>query len=241
MLRQIIRGLASIIYPKCCLSCKAKINPEENEEPVCTKCKGEIKKNLPPFCLCCGRHLEKNSPYKSICTGCVKKRVHFDRCFSPCSYEGVIKKLIHEFKYKKATNLSGVLSEIMINFIKEYRLPVKDLDLIIPVPLHKARLREREFNQAKELSLPIAKEFKKEMLESALLRSLNTKTQTGLDNKERISNVAGSFKVKEDLQLKDKNILLVDDVLTTGSTASEAALALKNSGALTVFVLTLAN
>ena len=129
----------------------------------------------------------------------------------------------------------------MINFIKEYSLPVNYLDFIIPMPLHKTKLREREFNQAEILSMHIAKEFNKDSISNILLRHRQTKTQTELKNKDRFLNVANSFSVDSRSDLKGKNILLIDDVLTTGATSSEAALALKKAGAQTVFVLTLAN
>lgn len=130
----------------------------------------------------------------------------------------------------------------MIEFIKEYNLPVELVDFIIPIPLHKTRLREREYNQAQILSKHVALEFNKNLLANGLSRIRNTKTQTELADKERLLNVQGSFSVNNNRgEIKNKNILLVDDVLTTGATTSEAALTLKKAGANIVFVLTLAN
>ncbi|PIP18631.1 MAG: ComF family protein [Candidatus Omnitrophica bacterium CG08_land_8_20_14_0_20_41_16] len=236
-----LRSLRDIIYPKTCLSCKTKISATTGEELICRKCYSEIKRNLPPFCSSCGRHLEKNNLNKNICPACIKKRLNFDRAFSPCVYDGVIKKLIHEFKYKGKDNLGAALSKIMIDFIKEYNLPISYLDFIIPMPLHKTRLREREFNQAEILGIHIAKEFKKDLVSGALMRHRQTKTQTELKNNERFLNVADSFSITNPANLKGKNLLLIDDVLTTGATSSEAALTLKKAGAHAVFVLTLAN
>ena len=115
------------------------------------------------------------------------------------------------------------------------------LDLIIPIPLHKTRLREREFNQAGILGEQIARNFNKTSSSDNLIRHRGTKTQTGLENKERLLNAKGSFMVKDATAIKGKNILLIDDVLTTMSTCSEAAHALKAAGANIVFVLSLAN
>jgi competence protein ComFC len=241
MLRRFLQSLKDILYPKTCLACNSKVSKVIDEELICKKCYNEIKINLPPFCFACGRHLAKNNLNKNICPACVRNRLHFDRAFSPCVYDGITKKLIHEFKYKGKDNLGRPLSKIMIDFIKEYNLPVNYIDFIIPMPLHKTKLREREFNQAEILSMHIAKEFGKNLAGKVLLRHRLTKTQTELKNKERFLNVAGSFSVDCRLNLEKKNLLLVDDVLTTGATASEAALALKNAGAQTVFVLTLAN
>jgi len=129
----------------------------------------------------------------------------------------------------------------MLHFIKEYRVPVEYVDLIVPVPLHKARLRQREFNQAHILSSHLAKDLSKTVSPDILIRNRDTRTQTDLEPEMRFSNVKGSFSVTDTAQIRGKNILLVDDVLTTGATCSEAAYALKDSGANIVFVMTLAN
>lgn len=129
----------------------------------------------------------------------------------------------------------------MNKFIKDYRLPIEYLDFIIPVPLHKSRIREREFNQAQVLSDRVAKEFNKKVLPDVLLRSRPTRTQTELTFEERRKNVERSFTVRDAELIKDTNLLLIDDVLTTGATSSEAARALKDSGARIVFVMTLAS
>jgi len=238
MLRRFINGLLDIVYPKLCLACKNKLNIHGN---ICTLCLAKIRKNTPPFCHCCGRRLEKSNITKSICPGCIKKNLYFDRAFSPCVYEGVIKELIHEFKYKGKEHLGLPLSKLMIEFIREYNLPVDYLDCIVPVPLHRVRLREREFNQAEVLAKFISQEFKKELLACAIQRHRHTQTQTDLDVDKRALNVKGSFSITRSDDIKGKNIMLVDDVLTTGATSSEAALTLKNAGANIVFVLTLAN
>jgi len=115
------------------------------------------------------------------------------------------------------------------------------IDSIVPVPLHKTRLREREFNQAEVLSRHIAKEFSKELTCNAIERFKHTKTQTELKVHQRPENVLGSFRIINADAVKDKNLLLIDDVLTTGATSSEAAAVLKKAGANIVFVLTLAN
>ncbi|MCX5703895.1 MAG: ComF family protein [Candidatus Omnitrophica bacterium] len=241
MLSRMIKGLLDFVYPKVCLGCKNKIKVRADNNFVCPDCWTKIKKNLPPFCHSCGRRLDKSGFSKSICPGCLKKKLHFDRAFSPCVYDGVVKELIHEFKYKGKDYLGPLLSRLMIDFIKEYNLPMDCLDFIIPIPLHKARLREREFNQAEILAKAIAKEFNKHAPSDLLLRHRHTKTQTELETDQRLCNVQGSFAVTRLEDIIGKNILLVDDVLTTGATSSEAALTLKDAGANIVFVLTLAN
>jgi len=241
MLRRFLGVLTDIIYPKTCLACKHKLDSTVTYDYICGKCKALIKKNVPPFCIACGRHLEKGNLNKNICPSCLKNKLNFDRAFSPCLYEGVMKELIHEFKYKGKKHLSTPLSKLMIDFIKEYELPMDCLDVIIPVPLHKSRLREREFNQAQTLGSHIAAEFNKLINSEVLIRHRKTKTQAELALHSRLNNVRDSFSVAKEADIKNKNILLIDDVLTTGATSSEAAAALKKSGANIVFVLSLAN
>lgn len=241
MWRSLIKGLADIIYPRICLACKAKLTTSANNGLICNGCWGKIKKNTPPFCHFCGRRLEKSGFTKNICPNCLKRKLHFNRAFSPCVYTGVVKDLIHEFKYKGKDYIGAELSKLMIDFIKNYNVPIDCVDFIIPVPLHKTKLREREFNQAEILSRHISKEFKKDLLTGALIRHRHTRTQTELETNDRLSNVLGSFSLEQNKEINGRNILLVDDVLTTGATSSEAALTLKNAGANLIFVLTLAS
>ncbi|MFH1888785.1 MAG: ComF family protein [Candidatus Omnitrophota bacterium] len=241
MLRKFLNTLADIIYPKICLVCKKSIKERTCvDNLVCMECWAKIKRNPPPFCHYCGRHLTRPVT-KNICSSCSRKPLHFDRAFAPCAYEGVLKELIHAFKYQGKDYLGPTLTRLMTEFIEEYALPMDVMDLIIPVPLHKTRMREREFNQAHVLSDHIARAFNKEVSHDNLRRIRHTRTQTELETEERLLNVKGSFTAARKDDIKGKNILLVDDVLTTGATCSEAACALKGAGANIVFVLTLAN
>ncbi|MDD5282317.1 MAG: ComF family protein, partial [Candidatus Omnitrophica bacterium] len=229
MLRGLFAGIKDLIYPNCCLACKNKIGPDRKQILICTQCWEKIEKNIPPFCVSCGRRLDKINAGKNMCSNCLKFKFNFDRAFSPCAYTGTIKKLIHEFKYAGKDYLGEPLGNLMNKFIKDYRLPIEYLDFIIPVPLHKSRVREREFNQAQILSEQIAKEFNKKILPDVLIRSRPTRTQTELSFEERCKNVKRSFLVKDPGLIKGANLLLIDDVLTTGATSSEAAGALKDS------------
>ncbi len=129
----------------------------------------------------------------------------------------------------------------MHTFIRNYQLPIKHLDFLVPIPLHKSRQREREFNQAEILSQEIARQFNKKVLTDLLIRVKPTKTQTELTFQERCQNVEKSFLVTKPELIKDTNLLLIDDVLTTGATSNEAARCLKEAGARKVLLLTLAS
>lgn len=242
MLRGLFQGLKDLIYPNCCLVCKNKIPAADQLQLICSGCWDKLEKNLPPFCASCGRHLTPEAIEKNACPSCSKCEAdfYFDRAFSPCAYTGSIKRLIHEFKYSGKDYLGKPLGKLMNTFIQEYQLPIAYLDWVIPIPLHRSRQREREFNQAEILSQEIAREFNKKVSTDALIRVKPTMTQTQLTFRERCQNIEQSFSVTKPELIKDTNLLLVDDVLTTGATSSEAAKCLKNAGAKKVLLLTLA-
>jgi competence protein ComFC len=241
MLRGLFKGLKDLIYPNYCLVCKNKIPTTDQQQLTCFNCWDKIEQNLPPFCASCGRHLDSQAIEKNACPSCSKFNFYFDRAFSPCRYTGAVKKLIHEFKYSGKDYLGKPLGKLMHTFIRNYQLPIEHLDFLIPIPLHKSRQREREFNQAEILSQEIAGEFNKKVLTNVLIRVKPTKTQTELAFQERCQNVKKSFLVTNPELIIDSNLLLIDDVLTTGATSSEAAKCLKEAGARKVLLLTLAS
>ncbi len=242
MLQGYFAGLVDLVYPRVCEVCKQNLrNITSIDKLVCAQCWSKIKRNVPPFCSSCGRHLDKKNISKNICPSCARAKLHFDRAFSPCMYEGAMRELIHNFKYKNKEHLGGVLSRLLTEFIKEYSLPMKYMDIIVPIPLHAAKMREREFNQAHTLGSFIAEEFNIHLSPDVLCRHRNTRTQAELEPRHKLDNVKNCFSVNNKMSVKNKNILLIDDVLTTGATSSEAARSLKESGANVVFVLALAN
>ena len=128
----------------------------------------------------------------------------------------------------------------MSSFLKDHSVAMNQFDIIVPIPLHKARLRERGYNQSQLLCENISKEFRLQQSVGNLIRKRPTKNQAFLKEKERWTNIEGAFTIKDSSQFSDKSVLIVDDLLTTGATASEAARTLKRAGAKKVSVLTLA-
>jgi ComF family protein len=156
------------------------------------------------------------------------------------NYDGAIKELIHLFKYKNKKCLYKPLAQTMVEFIKDYNLPIDNIDIVTPIPLYHTRLWEREYNQAELLARQISSSFGLNLSVGNLIRLRNTKPQSALNTKKRLNNLKGAFGVKSPEQFKEKTILIIDDLLTTGTTISEAALTLKQGGAKDIFVLTLA-
>jgi len=128
----------------------------------------------------------------------------------------------------------------MISFIEQYNLDINQFDLIIPVALHSTRFRERGYNQSEFLAQQISAVYNIKMINNILIKKLHTKPHAFLHEKERWTNITGAFKIKNPNEVNNKSILLIDDLLTTGATSSEAAKALKSAGAKTVGVFTLA-
>lgn len=128
----------------------------------------------------------------------------------------------------------------MIDLIETYRFDINQFDMIIPIPLFPSRLRERGYNQSQLLAEEISRKYQIDLSTKGLARVRNTEHQTLLSEKERWTNICGAFRIKNPSKYSDKNILIIDDLLTTGATASEAAHTLKNAGAKTVGILTLA-
>lgn len=241
MLKDLFGSFLNIIFPKTCLICRRPLKDNNIDNFLCLDCWADIKKNAPPLCTICGRQIRADPIYKKVCPTCQRQHFSFDRAFSPCTYEGVARELIHKFKYQNRDYLSSLLGKLLIDFIRQYRITINLCDLVIPIPLHRARLREREFNQAELLACQIAREFSLSVSVSNLWRKEYRKPQVELKEEKRRENIKGCFGLRNPAEVRGKNIILVDDVLTSGATCSEAASVLKAAGALSVWVLTLAN
>ncbi|MBI5024709.1 MAG: ComF family protein [Candidatus Omnitrophica bacterium] len=240
MFKDLVQGLGHLVYPPHCLVCSTHYTAHPPGSGVCPPCRAAIVFNRPPFCRKCSRHLGISAT--NICKECRKAGPSFDFAWSACLYEDPIKDLLHRFKYGQKTQLRRLFAEVMISFIKEYGLDTGQFDAIVPIPLSSTRSRERGYNQAQLLAQELAREFSIPLAPEGnhLRRVRHTGPQSFLDEKQRWTNIKGAFTIRKLNNLKHKNILLIDDLLTTGATASEAARVLKDAGAGTVGVLTLA-
>ncbi len=210
----------------------------ENTWHICLHCRRKIKINLPPFCLKCGKPRTQGLS-DTTCGECKENRYLFDRAWAVSIYEGVIKECLHLFKYRKKRRLLKLFSELTCNFMERF-IDYQSIDLISAVPLSKSKMRQREFNQSGLLAREIGGKFKKTVLNGNLIKIKDTPSQVALSGAKRRLNLIGAFKVKEPRLFKDKNILLIDDVFTTGSTLNECSEVLKKAGAKKVYVLALA-
>jgi ComF family protein len=175
------------------------------------------------------------------CDACREARPQFEKACAYGSYDGELRELIHLLKYEQVTPAANLLGEILAAAIA--KLEISRPVLIIPVPLHSSKRRQRRFNQAeliaraalKRMPLPGA-----ELATNLLVRQRATVSQIGLTRPQRAENIRGAFRVEHREKIAGRSILLVDDVLTTGTTASECARLLRKAGAETVWVATVA-
>jgi ComF family protein len=211
---------------------------EFSRVPVCAACLREPTPMAAEyFCVSCRTPFLNRYPLdtEGRCRLCRSGLRGFDAAYCFGAYEGVLRDLIHLYKYSRMRPLAKPLSDFLMAALpRDQRF-----DAIVPVPLHWRRQWERGFNQAELLARSMARRTGIP-LRNAVRRRRATRVQAGLSNTRRRENVARAFQVKRRSNVRDLRILLVDDVMTTGSTGSACALALKRAGAKSVSLLTLA-
>jgi ComF family protein len=186
-----------------------------------------------PFCPRCGR------PQASgiVCASCWQRPTEIDGIRSPFRFDEVIRKAIHELKYRNLRAISPRLAELLADYLEKNPLPG---DALLGVPLHPRRLRERGYNQSDLVAEELGKHIGLPVIEDCLVRVKQAQPQVkAVDVEERRRNVADAF-VCRDESVSGKRIILIDDVCTSGATLESCAAALKNKGATSVWGLTLA-
>ncbi len=238
VIRDIWAGLINLVYPRICLLCRQPLPETENPDPLCPACRQRVHLNRPPFCRQCARPI---TSFQDIyCRTCQNNNLSFDRAWSATIYDDTMRHLIHLFKYGQKTALRHTWAGILAHFIRCYHVPIRTFDALVPVPLHRSRLRQRGYNQAELLAQLIAQDYAVPVIPHLLIRQRPTKNQARLSPKERWTNLHGAFKIKKSFCMTNKNILIIDDLLTTGATACALASLMKQAGADGVSLLTLA-
>ena len=236
MFNKINNFILDTLFPVSCIACNKPGNW------LCEKCFSKIDLKNEQVCPYCEK---KITPNGYTCFDC-KKKYSLDGLLVSTSYKNeVVAKAIHLYKYRFAEKISDILGEIALKAIQKSEMPIPEM--IIPIPLHPRRLRWRGFNQsellAKYIGSRIAPGFPVKMRNDILRRIRHTQPQMKIkNNKKRRKNIENAFIVsKENLNIvKNKRILLVDDVTTTGATIFECAKTLKKSGASEVFAVVIA-
>jgi ComF family protein len=227
--------ILDLVFPPRCVGCGRV------DHHICPQCRASIVRLVAPFCARCGRPVVDGASAPGptgevVCAECRAEPLELDGIWAVAEHEGVMRKAVHALKYDGQTSLARPLAALMAATVHD-GMPFP-AEVIVPVPLHPRRLRERGYNQATLIARELARTTGLPILEDVLARSRATKTQTQLSAAERRVNVIGAF-TADAARAAGRAVLLVDDVCTTGSTLMACADALRRAGANRVYAMTL--
>ena len=220
-------SIIDLVYPPYCSGC------EKPGTRWCGECEASIQHLETDICLTCGDLIE---PGQALCERCQNDAPPVEMLRSWGVYKDPLRKAIHQFKFKNDISLGETFSRYLFIILNQYAWKI---EVIVPVPLHAGHGKERGFNQAAMLAFPLALAANVKYRARALRWSKETNSQVGLTMHERKANVKDAF-IADSSIIKGKNVLIIDDIATTGSTIFECAVACKKAGANLVYGLTLA-
>jgi competence protein ComFC len=231
----------NFFYPPTCQICGSR-RASAAEGYVCSDCwtrDGGIRFIRPPYCERCGLPYEGDLTTPFECGNCRDVELFFRSARSSVAARGVVLETIHRYKYQRALWFEPFLADLLVREAAP-ALAGERWDLIVPVPLHPLRQREREFNQAERLAGHLAVRTGVPVQSGLLRRIRSTGTQTQLSRVERAANMRQAFALRSSQNLNGQKVVLLDDVFTTGATTNECARVLRQAGAEDVCVWTLA-
>jgi ComF family protein len=231
-----------LVFPAKCVICRKPLE-WASLGSVCLVCQGKIRPIQEPICFICGHpilaEIGNVSKEKITCTSCKKNVSEFTQNRSVFYYEGTLRQLVHFFKYQGKITIGKKLAQLMGDYCRE-GLYFSSAECIVPVPLGIKKLRHREFNQSFILAKVVGKYLKVPVYPFALKKVKEPASQMELSRQDRMRNVRGAFMVRKKKQINRKEVLLVDDVFTTGATIRECSRVLLQHGVKKVWALTLA-
>lgn len=224
-MRGFCRDLRDLLFPPRCLHCRDRLSGDPGDD-LCSACRRELPWFEEPVCPGCGR--ARASQPESFCPSC-RGRFAWDGAVFGAQFAGIIRVLVHRFKYRADLAAGEYLGRLLA--ARTRGVFVEAPEVVVPVPLHRRRLRERGFNQAAVLARVVSRAEGAPLAAAALRRVVHTVSLTGLDLEDRAREVRGAFVVRQPEIVAGKRVLLVDDVLTTGATVEECCRVLKGAGA----------
>lgn len=240
MIRRLLRRVIEAVLPTRCSICQVV-----GAGVVCPSCMDKLEPVGPDHCQRCGRQ-RRTSFASPDCGECHGENIGVVAARSCLVYHATGRQMLADFKYNQRIGVGDVLLRVMQSWLKPglptvFRQPDLEVDVVVPVPLHKARLRRRKFNQAEMISARLSDQLGLRCRSGLLRRIKDTEPQFGLSPQQRFKNVQGAFEVPQKLksELKGSDVLLVDDLMTTGATLASCARALRRGGAGAVYGLTL--
>jgi len=230
MLPQLTRlkeAALDLILPKRCLGCG------KEGDYICPGCSLKLPRIIPPVCPLCG--LPRIS--RSLCPSCTKHQYEIDGIRSPFRFEGLVRQAVYQFKYNNLRDIASSLAELMAKYLDKNQVPG---EVLVPVPLHRKRLKQRGYNQSRLLAVELGKITGIPVVTDYIQRTRPTPPQTDTAGKyKRVENVSGAFAAVV-IRPEQQSIILIDDVATSGATLNACATALKQAGARSVWGLTIA-
>ena len=219
----------NLLFPSRCPLCTLP-SDLRHYNPLCAACWNRMERYTGPACTLCG--LPTDSPRTGLCESCLRSVPPFSGLHYYGIYEGPLREAIHLLKFSGLKRLSGPLSSLL------HDLPIPEVDGVVSVPLHRKKLKHREFNQSALLGRHLARHRKTRLLIDAIEKVRETPDQTEVTGKERFANIRGAFYASS--KVRGLRLLLVDDVITTGATVHACAKALVKAGAQEIVVAALA-
>jgi len=232
-----IAPLLDLIWPRACEVCGKAAG--QAGKYLCWDCLSALPLIHPPFCTLCGDPVDGEITRDYICSLCVDRKPAFDHARSALRFKGGIKDVLHRFKYSNATHMAADLATLLSACVRTH-YNRECFDAVSFVPLHPVKERSRTYNQARLLAGHLAGIMGLPLAGGCLSRIRQTGTQTRLNMKARMKNVAEAFRADCPEWIEGKNFLLVDDVMTTGATVAEISREMKSAGAGRVCVVTVA-
>lgn len=234
--RPLFSGALDFLLPPLCFGCAGEV---EVQGGLCPPCWAGLNFITRPYCVSCGFPFSHDMPEGVLCASCHQQKPRFEAARSAFAYNHDSRPIVLSFKHGGRTEGLSTMAKWLAQASAEF---IKEVDVIIPVPLHGLRLLSRKFNQSALLADALSGLSGVPANPFILKRVKNTKTQGGLTRAQREKNVRAAFAVDEKakINLKGKTALLIDDVFTTGATVDNCTLALQKAGAKTIYVLTLA-
>lgn len=232
------RRLLDLIYPASCHLCHRSLT---DGKYLCDSCRDSLHFIESPFCSCCGEPFDGDISDDFTCPNCYGIQFDFEFARAALRSEGSSRTLVHDYKYRRQIHLSCELGKLLRIALDDQRFtPYLEDGLLVPVPLYWLRLKKRKFNQSEEIAISLSKQIGIPVVK-VLTRNRNTQTQTRFSRSKRLENLHEAFNIRSRYQqyIKGRSVILIDDVLTTGSTANECAKVLMEHGAFRVAVLTL--
>src|SRR5204863_2538923 len=196
---RIVEALASLFYPATCVVCSANI---DNAEYLCADCRHRAPRIVAPFCAKCSEPFPGAITQTFSCANCEHRTLHFDCAVAAYRSRGLVRNVLHQFKYGKQRHLRHPIARWLGESLDDPRLRGRHFDLIVPVPLHPARERERGFNQAALLAELLSRQVAVP-LRPVLERVRYTTTQTAYDRAERMENLHNAFRLRKKANVRE--------------------------------------